>query len=73
MCKLTVVDEGGGSKPELSAALARGVHDAEVVDARPQHSAVSRTQLGDAAQKDLHALPRKPDRQRQMLHPKAFS
>lgn len=57
---LTVVDEGGRAEPQLSAALPGGVHDAEVVDAGPQHGAVGRTQLGDAAQQHLHPLTHKP-------------
>lgn len=47
--KLTVVDESCRPEPQLSAALACGVHDAEVVDPRPQHGAVSRAQLCYAA------------------------
>lgn len=62
--KLTVVDEGCRAQPELSAAFARGVHHAEVVDSGPQHGAVGRTQLRDAAQQDLHPLPCKPATQR---------
>lgn len=57
---LTVVDEGGRSEPQLCAAFPGGVHDAEVVDAGPQHGAVGWTQLGDAAQQNLHPLTHKP-------------
>lgn len=48
--KLTVIDEGGRPEPELSAAFTCGIHDAEVVDPRPQHGAVGRAQLREAAQ-----------------------
>lgn len=71
---LTVVDEGGRPEPELRAAFACGVHDAEVVDTRPQHGAVSGAQLGDAAQQDLHPLAHKPTEQRrQQRHQSAES
>jgi len=61
---LTVVNEGGGAEPQLGTSLAGGVHDAEIVDAGPEHGAVGRAQLRDASQEDLHPLPREPaDRQ----------
>lgn len=55
-----MVDESRRAEPELSAAFPGGIHHAEVVDPCPQHGAVSGTQLRDAAQQDLHPLPRKP-------------
>ena len=60
---LTVVNKGGGPQPQLCAAFARGVHDAEVVDAGPEDSAVGRAKLGDASQEDLHTLPHEPAEQ----------
>lgn len=57
---LTVVDEGSRSEPQLCAAFPGGVHNAEVVDAGPQHGAVGWTQLGDAAQQNLNPLTHEP-------------
>lgn len=67
---LTVIDEGGWAEPQLRTAFSRGVHDAEVVDAGPQHGAVSRTQLGDAAEQHLHPLTSKPVRHQQRQEPR---
>lgn len=55
-----MVNESCRPEPELSAAFACGIHHAEVIDSRPQHGTVSRTQLCYAAQQDLHPLSYKP-------------
>lgn len=60
---LTVVDERRRAEPQLSAAFARGVHHAEVVDSCPEHGAVGRAQLRYAAQQHLHPLSCKPAEQ----------
>ena len=60
VCALTMVNEGSRAQPELSTALARGVHHAEVVHPCPQEGAVGWAQLRDAPLKHLHTLTRTP-------------
>lgn len=57
---LTVIDEGSRAQPQLSTALAGGVHHTEIIYTSSENRTIICTQLCNTSLQDLHTFTHQP-------------